>query len=365
MKILQIIQQPQLRGAEIFASQLAEALTKKEHQVDVLFIFGSAHAMPFAVNYFFLHAQKNKRWLQFSAYKRLAQLIKNNKYDIVQANAGDTVKYAAISKALFGWKTPLVIRNASTISRYIKRWLVKLLNGWFYGQAQAVVSVSHATAKDFENLFPAWRGRVQVIPIGVVPKVLDAAKPSSPPCVLHIGGFSFEKNHAALLRIFRQVAVQVPNVKLVLVGDGPLMPSIQQLAHDLQLSSSVTFTGASAQVDAYFAKASVVVLPSIIEGLPAVILEAQYAGVPVVAYDVGGIAEIMENNKTGKLIPLHNEDAFAEAVVDILGNNTAANQWVQAARKQVESEFLLPILADKFVKIYKELLETSGLKRGL
>ena len=129
MKILQIIQRSQLRGAEIFACQLSEALQNMGHQVDVLILFGKkSDVFHFPLSFFYLEANEEKRWLDFKGYKKLNQFIKKGNYDIVQANAGDTLKYATLSKKIFGWNNHLVFRNANKIGDFLNTIPKKLIN---------------------------------------------------------------------------------------------------------------------------------------------------------------------------------------------------------------------------------------------
>ncbi|NBR15544.1 MAG: hypothetical protein EBU01_13360, partial [Crocinitomicaceae bacterium] len=84
LKILQIIQRNQLRGAELFACQLSEELQKQGHQVDVLVLFGKrTDIFKFELPFYYLEANEQKRWWDFINYKKLSVLINNGNYDIV------------------------------------------------------------------------------------------------------------------------------------------------------------------------------------------------------------------------------------------------------------------------------------------
>src|SRR5262245_48822963 len=111
LKILQIIQKPQRRGAEIFACQLSVELIKRGHHVDVVYLFDMPVQLNFDLRFTPLHANAKRRFWDVKAYKKLNDIIVGNGYDIVQSNAGDTLKYAAISKALYHWRAKLIFRN--------------------------------------------------------------------------------------------------------------------------------------------------------------------------------------------------------------------------------------------------------------
>lgn len=170
------------------------------------------------------------------AWRRLAQLIKKEKPDIIQANAGDTLKYAVFSKLFFRWKQPIVFRNASTISLYIKSTPAKLLNGFFFRFAKKIISVSNTSAKDFERLFPQYKNRIVTIPVGIEEATQqNEGATENPlagagnPAIVHVGGFTYEKNHTGLLNIFEGILKKQPAATLHCVGDGPLKKSIEEL----------------------------------------------------------------------------------------------------------------------------------------
>lgn len=194
MKIIQLIQQPQLRGAEIFACQLATLLNERGHENIIVPVFNRDCTLPFKGKIIFLNGNPAKRFSDFSAWKKLANLIADEKPDIIQANAGDTLKYAVFSKLLFGWKQPIVFRNASTLSLYIKTLPAKLLNGFFYRFASHIVSVSETSKQDFLQLFPGKKNSITTIPIGVNEIALPPKKTNCNPAIIHVGGFTYEKN---------------------------------------------------------------------------------------------------------------------------------------------------------------------------
>jgi glycosyltransferase involved in cell wall biosynthesis len=105
----------------------------------------------------------------------------------------------------------------------------------------------------------------------------------------------------------------------------------------------------------FMKNADVLLLPSIIEGLPGVILEAFYCKTPVVAYDVGGISEVVINGKTGYLVPKGNEKAFVENVLKAIEKTSQNQQLVQNAWQLVMNEYLNTHIADKFLEVYKSL----------
>lgn len=358
MKIFHLVQKPQLRGAEVFASQLATHLNEKGHQCIMVFVFPGSAPLPFTGVMKHLNGSSKRRMWDLPAWRKLAQLIKEEKPDVIQANAGDTLKYAVLSKLFFRWKQPIVFRNASTISLYIKALPARVLNGFFFRYASRIVSVSSTSATDFAKLFPQFKDRIVKVPIGIEEtdfKAQDPMQDASKPVLVHVGGFTYEKNHTRLIEIFGAIHKKQPGASLHLVGSGPLQTQIEELVKQKGLQQQVRFYGFRNDAMQFIKNADVLLLPSIIEGLPGVILEAFYCKTPVVAYDVGGIGEVVINGKTGYLVPKGNEEMFADSVLAALDKTPGNGQLVQNASQLVMNEYLNTSIAGKFLAVYESI----------
>lgn len=358
MKILQIIQRSQLRGAEIFACQLSDELQKQGHQVDVLVLFGKrTDVFKFELPFYYLEANEQKRWWDFNSYKKISKLIEKEKYDIVQANAGDTLKYLSLSKKIYGWKAKFVFRNANKISGFLNNNLKKTLNTWLMKEVDSVASVSEECTIDFKDTFPFIGNRIECLPIGVD---LNSPKPyhslneigisGEGPFILHVGGFMPEKNHKGLIRIFSNLIQEIPNAKLLLIGEGKLKAEIEALVIQLKLSQNVVFLGRRNDVQQIMSCCQVLVLPSLIEGLPGVILESFINKLPVVAYDVGGIKEVVIHKKTGWLVDKNNETVFLEAIKESISLPTETIK--KNAYSLITQDYSNQSIAKRFLEFY-------------
>lgn len=355
MKILQIIHTFQNRGAEIFASQLSNHLQDLGNDVRMIALFSGSSQLPFNGNIFNLDANRNLKFIDYKAWKRLAQIIKEFKPDLVQANAGDTLKYAVFSKLIFGWNAPIISRNASEIGRYIKSMPQFLLNKFLYRNVEEIISVSHASKNDIINHFPFLEGKTSVLPVGLEEQdTIESIKilPENSRHIIHVGGFSFEKNHTGVISIFGKIHEKLDNVQLHLIGDGPLKEKTHNQVKKLGLENSVKFYGFVTNPLSYIKAADVLILPSIIEGLPGVLLEAMYCKIPVVAYNVGGISEIV-NSQTGELLDENDEENFYKAVIQQLNN--PSHHKIENAYSMVRNSFMNKKIAEDFQKIYSRV----------
>ena len=131
------------------------------------------------------------------------------------------------------------------------------------------------------------------------------------------------KNHSGFLRIAAEIHKHMSNVEFVLVGDGPLRQELEKEAATLGLGGSAIFIGDRQDMSAVLASIDVAVNTSDSESLSNVILEAMAAGLPVVAYSVGGNSELLSPER-GALIPAGNETSFADAVQKLLADSAAS-----------------------------------------
>ncbi|WP_166636591.1 glycosyltransferase [Salegentibacter sp. 24] len=355
MKILHLIHKPQNRGAETFACQLASHQKRLKHDIKIVTVYNGKSKLPWIGPIGNLNGQEDQ-FFDWKAWKRLAKEIKDFQPDIVQANSGDTLKYSVISKRIFGWKTPIIFRNASEVGQYLNQYFQKKFNTFLYRNIAAVASVSEKSRKDLIEHFPFLKLKTKVIPIGLEGELNIKPVEFSDEAdynIVHVGGFTFEKNHEGLLRIFKKVVEKESRTQLHLIGDGPLRIETEGLVREFGIEEYVTFYGFVNNPLDYIKASQLLILPSNIEGLPGVLLEAMYCKTPVVAYDVGGINEII-NIETGTLVEKGNEKEFTNAILDNLKKINSSQ--IEKAYEMVTEKFINSKLAVEFLVFYKRVI---------
>ncbi|QOI97872.1 MAG: glycosyltransferase [Flammeovirgaceae bacterium] len=363
MKIIQLIQKKQLRGAEIFASQLSNHLTATGHDVLLVSLFPGDAELPFTGKHFSLNRPLSKRFWDFFGWRLLSEQVCNFQPDVVQANAGDTLKFAVISKLFFGWKAKIIFRNANKVSDFVTSVPKVLFNRFLVRQVDQVISVSELCRMDFIKTYGYPSRKVTTVPIGLNLEPVSQSLPhdlvqflSSGKVLVHVASFVPEKNHKGLLRVIQKLVAQGKDVKVILIGDGKLRPEVEEQIKNMALTDRVLVAGYRSEVLSIMATAHMLVLPSLIEGLPGVVLEAMYCRIPVVAYNVGGISEVVKPQETGWLVEKNDEAGFIEAVVEVLeGSNV--ERITDNAFNMVVNDFDNRVIAKRFEKVYKEVVE--------
>ncbi|WP_439881745.1 glycosyltransferase [Pontibacter sp. MBLB2868] len=362
MKVIQLVQKPQFRGAEIFASQLSNHLRNLGVDVHLISVFSGTSELPFSGKTSHLKRPLNKRLWDFKAWKDFADLIKSEKPDLIQANAGDTLKFAILSKLVYKWDTPVVFRNANKMGDFINTRPKYLLNRFFVNQVKAVVSVSQLCEKDFIHTFSFPASRIKTIPIGVEEQEISSEPPADLQSIykeyrvlVHIGSLVPEKNHEALLNIFDTVAQNDPSVFLIIIGDGRMRAELENQVAGLSCKDRVLFAGYRNDVLQVLKHATAFLMPSLIEGLPGVILEAMYCQTPVVANNVGGISEVV-NDTTGWLIEKEDITGFIKAVNEVLVGGQNVDQKVANAHHLVIGKYMNSRIATRFKEAYEQVI---------
>ncbi len=162
------------------------------------------------------------------------------------------------------------------------------------------------------------------------------------------------KNHSGFLRIAARVRQQMPNAEFVLVGDGPLRPELEREASSLGLAA--IFMGDRQDMRAVLASFDVAVNTSDSESLSNVILEAMAAALPVVAYNVGGNSELL-NEQRGALISSGDETSFADAAAKLLADSALRERLGRNALQFTKENFSLDHVRQRYVELYRTLLQ--------
>ncbi|MDY0392056.1 MAG: glycosyltransferase [Candidatus Bipolaricaulis sp.] len=259
--------------------------------------------------------------------------------------------------------TQLVIREANIIglssanAPSIKGRAMPLLMRLFYGWADAVVANSQGSAEELTRLVGVLPHKVKVIYNPVVRPDLFAKAAESlddpwfsegePAVVLGVGRLTEQKDFPTLIRAFALVRRHWP-VRLMILGEGEVRPQLEALVRELDLDNDVKIPGFVDNPYKYMKRAGVFALSSRWEGLPNALIEALALGTPVVATDCpSGPAEILEDGKWGRLVPVGDDAALAEAILATL----AEPRRLQAAQQRMRERFGLEAVVEQYLDV--------------
>ena len=230
-----------------------------------------------------------------------------------------------------------------------------------------VVCNSRAAAERLRNA-GIREQKLAVIPNGLPPGWFAEVPPAIPrdPRVTRIGMISrmndTVKRHDLFLRVAAKLSPRFPDLQFVLVGDGPLRPSLEELARELGLGERAIFLGDRRDVAAVLASLDISVLPSTSESLSNAILESMAAGVAVVAANVGGNPELLQNESTGILFPAGDEAQFGMALELLLIQPELRRRLGSRAREEALRNYSIAGARDRYQDLYDSVLAEKGWK---
>ena len=273
-----------------------------------------------------------------------------------------TVEHASLLALAAGrvTGTPVVVRVANTLSLLDERSssrkdrLVLAAARRLYRRADALVACSEGMADDLADYCGLPREEIRVIPNPTVGREVRTRaaeqldhpwfQPGEPPVVLGVGRLSPQKNFPLLLEAFARLETPA---RLVVLGEGPERAALEAKAQELGLADRVDLPGMDPNPYRYFARAAVFALSSSWEGLPGALIEAVACGCDVVATDCpSGPREILRGGELGRLVPVDDPAALAEALDERLG-----------AAERIDPSEAAPYHADVVATRYLEVLK--------
>lgn len=279
-------------------------------------------------------------------------------------SALNRANYVALwARRLAGVTTRLAVSEHNTLSILVQQshdWRAKLiprLNKRFYPWADSIVAVSKGVATDLAHETGISDGRIEVIynPV-VTPELRSKAlappdhpwfQPGKPPVALAVGRLSKQKDFCTLIGAFAR-ARQRHLSRLLILGEGEERPILEALVRELGLQQDVRLPGFVENPYAYMAQASLFVLSSRWEGLPTVLIEALYCGVPIIATDCpSGPREILRDGQYGQLVPVGDVNALAKAIEMALDGEIPPpprKSWLPFERETVVDQYLNVLL---------------------
>lgn len=306
---------------------------------------------------------------------RLCALIRGERVTLVHSMGARADFSARVAARLAG--APVLV---STIAMLVDGYEVSPLKRALYRAgirlserlADGFIAVSDAVRKTLVEDHGIPEAKVRRIYSGVE---LDAFTPGrqnglaskralgldpEAPLVGTIGRLVYQKAHHVFLRAASLVASAIPDAQFLIVGDGPIRSSLEQLSQELGLRTC-RFTGLREDVPELLSLMDVFALPSILEGLPRVLLEALAMARPVVAARIDGVTEVLEDRRTGLLVPPLDAVALAAAITRLLQDQALGRRLGEAGRKLVEDRFAVGRMVEEVDRFYTTLLREKAL----
>ncbi len=311
---------------------------------------------------------KGNKPLGIEVFGDVFQILRERSFDIIHC-WDSLVIFARLIGKMFGCKIVQSIGNPpeQPSVRLSKTFFTNFLTSFL---TDGVIFCSHQVMRsNMAHSFFYWKGsKITVIHncvdmkrIRNFDKVMISNKYSLAPgqiVLTNIGYFNEQKGQTYLLQSLKRIVKARDNVRLVIVGWGPLENKLRGVTHGLGLEKHVIFTGKLSHNEVFevLSFTDIFVLSSLWEGFGIVLAEAMASSVPVVTTDTDGSREVMVNGETGLIVPTKDPGVFAEAVLKLIGNPELRQKMGQNGKRRVNAMFS----PRKFIKghesFYRQIL---------
>ena len=286
-----------------------------------------------------------------SAWK-LAGLCRRENIDVLHCHTPKAHAIGAISK-VFGHPAKLIVtkRTAFPISN-------NAFSRWKYRIAHQVICVSKAVEEVVLNSVPSAKTRVVTSAIERKEEIEHITPPElaeldeKPFVIGYAAAFTSEKNPEGFLKVAEKILKTDSNVIFVWIGDGNLREEFAGRVQEMGLSSSILLPGFQDNPLEWINSFDVLFFPSLSEGFPTTILNAMQCGVPVVASNVGGIVEIIEDRITGVLVDPENSDGFVKALSELKADDELRGGITSAAKEKLE-DYYIEKTVERMDRVYR------------
>lgn len=279
-------------------------------------------------------------------------------YDLIHVHLFPSLYFVAIANLFV--RKPLVYTEHNTYNKRRGKWYMRFIEKWIYGQYKKIISISQLTEVNLKK----WIGanpadnRFIVINNGVNLTEFVEYKNEKvyPHTLIMIARFAPAKDQETIIRA---MYILPKNVHLILVGDGPKKNDCESLAQELNLSERIHFVGTQSNVPSWIAKADIGIQSSHWEGFGLTAVEMMAGGLPVIATDVDGLREIVQD--AGEIFPCGDYERLAEIVKHLLNDKVYYEQVKKRCQKRAE-EYDIQTMTNAYLNVYRQLLRNDTLK---
>jgi lipopolysaccharide heptosyltransferase II len=359
MNILQILPELNVGGVETGTLDLAKYLVRYAHKAVVVSAGGELvrELESYGAIHYQLPVDKKSPITILKMIPKIEEIIKKEKIDIVHARS-----------RVPAWIAYFATRKTNTIfittcHGYYKKHPFSSVMGW----AKRVIVLSNVIGRHMVDDFKVPYERVRLIPRSVDLERFRYVSPDKKKQkefnVGIIARLTPIKGHAYFIKAMAKIARFAPRLKIWIVGDAPpakkaYKEGIEVLVKRLGLWHCTEFLGTLRNIPEVLSYLDLLVLATTTqEAFGRVIIEAQACGVPVIATRVGGVVDIIDDGKTGLLVPPAEPGAIAEAAMKIFKDPKLAVSLAEEAYKKVKEKYNVELMVENTLKIYKESLE--------
>lgn len=365
MRILHVVSSRQRRGAEVFAGDLIRSLGTDGIEQRVLIRRPGPRDVTFEAPELLLAGRER------SVRQRIHALSEIRAWhpEVIQAHGGEALKVSLAIAPMC--HAAVVYRRIGLAPPSLRRRLRRKLFTTLVRRADAVVAVSEAVRDEIETVF-----RMRDRPIVTIPNGVDRNRvaprrgrvrtremlgiPPDAPVVISVCALRWEKDPIAHLRTTAGVVRRLPATVHLIAGDGPMRGQLVSEIRCLGLEENVRLLGVRSDIGDLLAASDALLFASRVdgmEGMPAVVIEAGIAGLPVAGYAIAGVPEVVLDGVTGLLCADGHRSELADNLERLLIDERLRAQLGEAARARCSKSYEIAGIASRYVQLYQQISE--------
>lgn len=354
MKIVQVMPEFGLAGAEVMAENLAYGLKAEGHEVLVVsfYCMHTAITNRLEKNGIKIKYLGKKKGFDVSIILKMRKIIKQFKPDVLHTHRY-VLPYVCL--ASIGMNVQRVHTVHNIAEKEVPPRQLRIQKVLFRNLGVIPVAITPITQTSIEKYYGLNRNKVPIVYNGIDLTHCIAKKNTqigSQTKILHVGRFAPQKNHEMMVEAFADVVRDYPHCELDLVGDGDLVNSVRQKVTELGIKEKVHFLKLLDNVYEKMSESDIFILPSKYEGMPISLIEAMATGLPIVATAVGGVPDMIENGKSGILVGVSKEE-IAKGLVMLIEDTTLRENVSQGAKERAV-QFSLENMTKAYIDVYQQ-----------
>lgn len=362
MRILHVIPSLSIGGAEKLLVDSLKLYTERNIVVGLLLIKETDSLLFDMLDHkdINIHILNRTSFYNPSLIFKIGKILK--KYNLVHVHLFPSLYFVPLAKLLKRLKLPLVYTEHSTNNKRRNKRYLDILETFIYNRYRKIITISPEVDEALKNHVNIPSNRITLIPNGIdIKRYQDANsyekkmffEDVDAKILIQVSSFRYPKDQQTIVRALKLLP---DNVKLLLVGEGPLVDQVKLLVSQLELSNRVLFLGVRMDVPELLKTSDIIILSSAYEGLSLASLEALSSGRPFLASDVRGIRETVLG--FGILFEYQNENQLADNIKLLLSDKEYYNQTSLKCMDRA-SNYSLEKMVDSYIKIYKEILNNE------
>lgn len=354
-------------GAEMLAKEIAEAGRGRFRFVFACLDSIGALEKELSESRIPVEVLNRRPGVDFRCVVRLRHFLNSHNVDVIHAHQCGPYRYAALARVI-GRRIPIILTDHGRPQNDGTSWRRRFANRLLLRTCDQIVAVGRCLVSPLVEHEGFPQEQIEILYNGRdLMRYRSAASDRTTVrhelglkhddfVTMQVARLSEEKDHSTCIRAIRRVTNSQPQIRHVIVGDGPLKDELSRQVMQAGLPEQVILLGARHDVPRLLSAADAFILTSVTEAIPLTVIEAMGASLPCIASEVGGVPEVIVPDVSGLLVAPRDDAGFAQAIKNLMDNPTLRCSMGKAARQRAEQLFTHRTMIDSYFRLYDDAM---------